>query len=1139
MPLQPAILVGVGGSGGKSLRTLRQTLLRRLRAVGWNSHELPAAWQMVAIDTITVNSADGYPEELLPSANYLGLVPKDVAYGQIRDTLLRSVPAPQRQSAFGGWLPREIAIPVEKGAGQNRAVGRTVSAFALGIMRQRLLKAYQDCRTPAALAELVEIQSRLGADEGQNDVVLPIVITSLAGGTGSGMFLDVIEALAAVEPRLGVDAQVILFGPDVFGPILNKDAGAGIAANTLAAVGSITAGVWGTEPSMGTRALYAAHGLDGAKEGDGLLVVGTGTRCNFVIGAVNSNGANVGVMDDAYRAAGDSIAALLTDQKVLDDFQNFFKVNVFMNSWNEAIVGDKSRLTIAQPRYTQPFASFGSAKVSLGLQRFQEYASQAITRSTVERLVWPALEIPDPKDPRTDDSKINDVAEGLWDTVLEESRLSERDDDDAGVHHDDVVNALASSDLEAQAQTWAANLINKAAAGAGNKGLSPEQWQRAIQVLLDVSLQEFLSTTESLRRPLTQAWTDQRKANLPEQFAAIAASRGLGVAASLLDRLREETRFVAGSQLPLQAEQQRRQLAELPGRLGVTLTSAGLASIEPTHPIMAQVRTLLARSALMQEGAARYTSAAELLLDLEENLLSPMREGMVNTRVELLERVKADRLDDGRPNPFNTYPRIGQPAGRQYRPGSTELLLINPDDYPDLLRELTQASLEPEHRADWKERLIASTVRGTTLRGERKERPFLLAEPSWVTRASEARVTGAALPTRAQYESVHKPIDFIDRANAVVEDPDVALGKYLTQPLGDFLSPTDPAERNRRRSDFVARLVQAFNIGMPLVRENQTLMKELHPQRGQDRGSAPLPVVSRIPVDPSDELYSQIRNALSSAKVWDEDRSPKWFGPTTASEIDIFQASPSASSGMALSSLMAPVMQRWMSLRDDPDARRGFWQMKRARPLVETIPVSPEVLEDMIEGWFISGILGQRKVDSPNPDLGWRSQIWDPESQRWIDFPYPLLGTNGGDMEQLPGVLVSLLVAMAECDLKSSLVPLRPYQRLITLGRNLNSPADELREWVRTGSVPQGAPQPPETWAGSSTDSIDSRRDAVRNGLERSLQKYGDHFAEVERSQDPFLTTLAWEIRTQIDAAHNVIGQSLGTMGDGVEEALV
>ena len=1139
MPLQPAILVGVGGSGGKSLRTLRQTLLRRLRAVGWDKHELPAAWQMIAIDTITDNSADGYPEELLPSANYLGLVPKDVAYGQIRDTLVRSVPAPQRQAAFGGWLPREIAIPVEKGAGQNRAVGRAVSAFALRTMRERLLKAYQDARTPAALAELADIQVKLGADEGQTDVVLPIVISSLAGGTGSGMFLDVIEALAAVEPRLGVDAQVILFGPDVFGPILNRDAGAGIAANTLAAVGSITSGVWGTEPSMGTRALYASHGLEGAREGDGLLVVGNGTRCNFVIGAVNSKGTNVGVMDEAYRAAGDSIAALLTDQKVLDDFQNFFRVNVFMNSWNEAIVGDKSKLTIAQPRYTQPFASFGSSKVSLGLQRFQEYASQSITRSTVERLVWPALEIPDPKDPRTDDAKIKDMADGLWETILDQSRLSERDEEDSGIHRDDVVNALAGADLEAQAQTWAANLINRAAAGAGNKGLSPEQWQRAILVLLEVSMQEFLASTEGHRRPLAQQWVEDRKSELPELFATVAANRGLGVAASLLDRLREETRFVAGSQLPLQAEQQRRQLTELPGRLGVTLTSPGLASIEVGHPMMAQVRTLLARSALLQEGAARYSSAAELLLDIEENLLAPMRDGLANTRVELIERVKADRLDDGRPNPFNSYPRIGQPAGQQYRPGATELLLISPDEYPDLLRNLTQASLEPADRADWQERLITSTVRGTTLRGERKEEPFLLAEPSWVTRAAEARVTGGALPTRAQFKTVHKPIEFIARATQLLEDQDVALGKYLSQPLGDFLNPADPAERNRRRTDFVARLVQAFNIGMPLVEENHTLMRELHPQRGRDRASAPLPVVSRIPIDPADELFAQVRNALTAAGVWDDNRSSKWFGSTTAAEIDIFQASPSASSAMALSSLMSPVMQRWMSLRDDPDARRGFWQMKRARPLVETIPVASEVLEDMIEGWFISGILGQRQVDSPNPDLGWRSQIWDPESKQMIDFPYPLLGTNGGDMEQLPGVLISLLIAMAECDLKSSLTPLRPYQRLITLGRNLNSPADELREWVRSAKLPQGAPEPPATWAGSASDSIDGRRDAVKNGLERSLQKYREHFEEIEKSQDPFLTTLAWEIRDQIDSAHNVIVQSLGTVGDGVEEALV
>ena len=1132
MPLQPAILVGVGGSGGKALRTLRQTLLRRLRASGWDSHELPAAWQMVAIDTITVNSADGYPEELLPGSNYVGLVPPNVAYGAIRDSLLRMVPPQDRQAAYGGWLEREIAIPVEKGAGQNRAVGRAVSAFALNTMRKRLMTAYQDCRNPNAMAELVRVQEMLGADEGQDDTVLPIVISSLAGGTGSGMFIDVVEALAAVEPSLGVNAQVVLFGPDIFGPILDKDAGAGIAANTLAAVGSITAGVWSGEPSAGTRAMYAAHGIDGAREGGGLLVTGSGARCNFVIGAVNSNGANVGVMDEAYRAAGDSLAALLSDQKVLDDFQNFFRTNVFMTSFDEAKVGDKSGLKIPLPRYTQPFASFGSAKVSLGLQRFQEYAAQAITRSAVERLLWPALEIPDPKDPRTDDAKVKDSAASLWPTVLDRSGLNERDGEES--HHDEVVEALAASDLESSAQTMAANLVNRAGAGAGAKGLSPEQWVRNIQALMDVALAEFLTACELARRPLAQKWVEDQKSHLPDLFAGVSASRGMAVALNLVDQLRDEVRFVASNQLPQQAEEQRRNMSMLPGRLTTLLSESGLSSIEAGHPVMAQVRSMLAKVALLQEGAARYASAAELMLDLDENFLAPMREGLQHARIELMERVQEDRLDDGRPNPFNSFPRLGQAAGNQFRPGPTELLLIDPDNYPQMLQELAQASLEPSDRDQWQEVLIQSAVKGTSLSGRQMERRFLAADPGWVPSASEARSSAGSLPTKAVFSAVSRPMEFLGRASESLEDQDLAIGKFLSQPLGDFLSPADPAERNRRRTDFTAKLVQAFNIGRPLVQENQTLMRELHPQRGQRA----LPIVSRIPVDPTDELFTQIESALTGAGVWDPNLSPKWFGNTTASEITVFQSSPSASSAMALSSLMAPVIQRWMSLRNDPDARRGFWQMKRARPLVESIPVVPEVLADMLEGWFISGILGQRRLDSPNPDLGWRSQVWDRDTQEWLDFPYPLLGTNGGDKEQLPGVLISLLIAMAECDLKSSLQPLRPYQRINALGRNLDSPADELREWIRDANLPQGAPTPPARWAGESGDSLDARRDAVRSGLEKSLQSYDDHFSEIEKTQDPFLTTLAWELRDPIRAAHNSILESLTKVGEGAGESL-
>lgn len=72
--LSPVIIIGAGGSGGKTLRSLRQTLLRRLRAKGWTG-DIPEAWQFLEIDTVAVQSRENFPADLLPTQDYLGLVP--------------------------------------------------------------------------------------------------------------------------------------------------------------------------------------------------------------------------------------------------------------------------------------------------------------------------------------------------------------------------------------------------------------------------------------------------------------------------------------------------------------------------------------------------------------------------------------------------------------------------------------------------------------------------------------------------------------------------------------------------------------------------------------------------------------------------------------------------------------------------------------------------------------------------------------------------------------------------------------------------------------------------------------------------------------------------------------------------------
>ena len=59
--LRPFLLIGVGGSGGKTLRVVREDLARRLQQAGWTG-DLPRAWQFVHIDVPTV--ADGSDPDL-------------------------------------------------------------------------------------------------------------------------------------------------------------------------------------------------------------------------------------------------------------------------------------------------------------------------------------------------------------------------------------------------------------------------------------------------------------------------------------------------------------------------------------------------------------------------------------------------------------------------------------------------------------------------------------------------------------------------------------------------------------------------------------------------------------------------------------------------------------------------------------------------------------------------------------------------------------------------------------------------------------------------------------------------------------------------------------------------------------------
>lgn len=1102
--LRPFLLVGVGGSGGKTLRTMRQTLLRRIRQAGWQGQGLPEGWQMLWVDSVSVQNGDGFSAPLLDGEDYCGLVPPGASYQALRSSLTTSVQSAERMSATAGWVAESVPIDVTKGAGQSRAIGRVISAAKVSTIKTALDAQHAKLVGPTVQAELAELATRMGMQPGAMDLPIALVISSVAGGSGAGMFLDVVEALRSVDPVYNEAGRImtILYTPDVFSSVGQTKQ---VPANTLGALAEVLTGVWAEGLSDASDALYKGQGLTVRAEH------GFGSKCNFLVGASNAN-VSLGSQEDVYVAVGESLSALVADDRIQDSLIAFTLTNVFLKSGGADTVEDRSGLRDTQNIHqSMPFSALGMGRVNLGTDRFRQYATALVGRDIAETLLWPAYAEKDPANPKPDGQLIDEQVAVAWDTFRQASGLDERNP------ANQVADALV--DVPAQAQrlsAWANKGVTAARQGVESKGMPAEEWRQRFLGYYNNFLPSVRAEEESQRYALAQQWTSTIQDRIESLIAETTIRYGYQVTIRLLEGLIAETTF-SSDELRGEAVTQRTGAQQVESRIMQTL-NIGKAKLAADDPAITAVGQIMSKGAEIEAAADRHDLAARLLDDVRQGLLVPLLSGLQAGYANLTESVNRAQLLDGRKNPWPIQPRYGEAVPTWLYPGQTERVLIQHQDYEALLgtqakNSLTDRSLHEVWRQVLRTRIALGQALGS---GERLGTPVLERTGAWTPadlRASATGITGqqAAIEFPRSFEELAELADRWLADHRLSAD----IGAFMTQGLRAYVESGTPQQVVQRQNDLIAALTAAVGIAAPFVRVKPAVVAELHPNLRADGRDV---LVSTIPFPPGHPLHEPILNVFRDGGLlgpWNAQRSASWFATAKVDDISVFTMSGEAMLPMAFDNLMTPIAQSWAQANQNKDQRMSFWNMRRARPLAECIPAGPEQLQAMIRGWFTGRLLGQ-VTRTDEKSMGWRVHAWnpDPPHNGPQAFPYPLLAAKPvTGIDLIAAVLQSLPIAMVDVHTKGSLAPLIPYHRLIDLGQSYDT---LIADWILDGTLPPGSPTPDPAIAGTSDGTPDTRREAIRTALQASRTDYEETFRKAQQENNPYAAPLSWELRNHI-----------------------
>jgi len=1105
------LIVGCGGSGGAALAYMMDQLRSELAQFGID--DIPPGWQFVHIDVPTSPDTEipGIGNVALQGGRYLSTAPSSGSYTVLDNALSQWLQQGKALGEFGTWAPRHpegITVPISYGAGQMRAVGRAITLARAKTLVPELSAVYQRLTTVETNSAMAEVARRMpGAGSfSPNDAPIVLVVSSMAGGAGASMALDVCRLLAQIQ---GVNPDLVgvfMVAPDAFDQ-LPASARGGVTANGLAMLGEIVASQTNAAEEHDLRVLRAL-GLDVSAKGRApfkrVFPVGR------FVGAERTLFGD-GSQDAVYRGLGRGLAALVSSGPASRQFVAYDLGNV---SDDTPAQPDRFGWGTASGSDTLPWGAFGFASLSMGRDRYRHYAAQRLARFTVDRLREGHLQ---PGNPASGIDQLRALADSQWQHLARQ----------AGLPVADVPGAALS--MQSVASWFTQYAFPRVEAQGAGRRILDEQFTPFIpspagtmQQWLPV-LQRFLADRRgALQGAIAHAsytwgfsWAQRLHDAVLREVLQGARLFGLPYAREALDRIERVVRDELAARLGDLAQYQAGDLGQLDPHVG-----NDFAAMKGTIANPQAVVDRLVGSHLDIVTTALYARssdfAREILRSFVGEVIAPLREAITESLAVLDASAAAQPTASGLANVATAQYALW-PSEHDHRVPerfgvADNEILITPAEtfgaqYERDLRSAVDANGAPP-LADARVHAAGFVVGGDwpVASGRPAPGPAIEVVSRWRSGlfTTDPVSHSPLTPARGAYRLRLTPADLVGRADQFVARPGESFERFCSLSLRDYALGTGASEavRPELRADLVSKFGETLVRALPLISLDADAVNAIHGSSPQYRYKFSAVPFKDIPdvvegltrgLEARENIAPEAHKALVDA-ISEEPQ---------VTRIDVF-GSYRNYSPLVFDALLRPAQRQWASV--PPQGKLAFWAHRRSRPLPAALPMSDVERRAMIAGWYVGQLTGQiRLPDAPYTDP---VRVWDDEDRRWLDFPHPLLTPPsefiGRQIDWLPAVLESYLIAIARGLESPVLHTLRPYRALRRLydrtplkprsGLEPLSAEETLADWLETGTTPSGQA------SRVTGDSVQERAEGARTFLTQVLDFTRANFLETEDS---------------------------------------